>query len=131
MGKTKTKKRKKEGVTLVPKKEEPRTRKVHFLFQAPEANAVYLSGEFNGWQTQTLPMMRRENGVWNAAVELPAGRYEYKLFVDGGWMEDRPCEVVVEMGSVKPVLESESIINSYGTVNYVFAFDEPAHGAVG
>ena len=107
---------KKEGLSWVAKKEK---RKVHFIFQAPEANEVSLAGEFNGWHTQTLPMINGANGLWNAAMELPAGRYEYKLFVDGAWMEDRSCGVEVEMGPVWVAPESEPVINSYGTLNYV------------
>ncbi len=110
---------KEEGLSWGAKKESIHKPIVHFIFAAPEANEVYVAGEFNGWQTQTLPMIRGEKGIWNAALELPAGRYEYKLFVDGAWMEDRSCEVEVEMGSVRVVPESELIINSYGTLNYV------------
>ena len=112
-------KRKAEDLPWVGKNESLHKPKVHFIFQAPEANEVYLAGEFNGWHTQTLPMIRGENGMWNATMELPAGRHEYKLFVDGAWMEDRSCEVEVEMGSVKLIPESEPVINSYGTANYV------------
>ncbi len=78
-----------EGRSLITTKEKSQRRKVHFIFQAPGANEAYLAGEFNGWHTQTLPMKKGENGVWNAAMELNVGRYEYKLFVDGAWMEDR------------------------------------------
>jgi hypothetical protein len=46
-------------------------------------------------------MMKRENGAWNAAIELINGCYEYKLFVDGAWMENRSCEVFVEKGPAK------------------------------
>jgi 1,4-alpha-glucan branching enzyme len=112
-------KKKAEGLSRGAKKESIHKQRVHFLFQAPEAKEVYLAGEFNGWHTQTLPMIKGENGLWNAAMELPAGRYEYKLFVDGAWMEDRSCEVEAEMGQVRVVPESEPVMNSYGTVNYV------------
>jgi 1,4-alpha-glucan branching enzyme len=111
-------KKKAEGLSWGAKEEGIHKQRVHFIFQAPEANGVYLAGEFNGWHTQTLPMIKGENGLWDAAMELPAGRYEYKLFVDGGWMEDRSCEVEVEMGPVRLVPESEPVMNSYGTVNY-------------
>jgi 1,4-alpha-glucan branching enzyme len=108
-----------ENPLEVTKKESILKRKVRFIFQAPGANEVYLAGEFNGWHTQTLPMIKGENDLWNAAMELPAGRYEYKVFVDGAWMEDRSCEVEVELDLVTVVPESEPMINSYGTVNYV------------
>jgi hypothetical protein len=112
-------KKKGEGLSRGAKKESIDKPKVHFLFPSPEANEVYLTGEFNGWHTQTLPMTKGENGVWNVTMELPAGRYEYKLFVDGTWMEDRSCEVEMEIGPVRLVPESEPVMNSYGTVNYV------------
>jgi 1,4-alpha-glucan branching enzyme len=112
-------KRKAEGLPWVGKNESLHKPKVHFIFGAPEAKEVYLAGEFNGWHTDTLPMIKGENGVWNAAMELTAGHYEYKLYVDGAWMEDRSCEVVVERGSLKLMLESEPVINSYGTANYI------------
>jgi 1,4-alpha-glucan branching enzyme len=102
------------------KKESIHKQRVHFIFQAPEANEIYLAGEFNGWHTQTLPMIRGENDLWNATAELPAGRYEYKLFVDGAWMEDRACEVEVEMDQAWVVKESEPVMNFFGTLNYVF-----------
>ncbi len=112
-------KRKEEGLSRMAKKETIHNPKVYFIFEAPEANEVYLAGEFNGWHTQTLPMIRGENGLWNSAMDLPAGRHEYKLFVDGTWMEDRSCEVEVERGPVRVAAESEPVINSYGTLNYV------------
>ena len=56
-------KRKKEGLFWFAKKKSIPKRKVYFIFQAPEANEVYLAGEFNGWHTQTLPMIRGENGT--------------------------------------------------------------------
>ena len=111
--------KKAESLSRGAKKESIHKQRVHFLFQEPEANEVYLAGEFNGWQPQTLPMKKGENGVWKATMELPAGRHEYKLLVDGAWMENRSCEVDVEMGRVKVVPKSEPIMNSYGTVNYV------------
>ena len=113
-------KRKAEGRSLITTREESQRRKVHFIFQAPEANEVYLAGEFNGWHTQTMPMIKAENGVWKAAMELNVGLYEYKLFVDGAWMEDRSCELCVEIASGKLDLESEPVLNSYGTTNFVF-----------
>ncbi len=119
---TKRNKKKAKGRSSGSTKRNVPRPKVHFVFRAPEANSVYLAGEFNGWQSQALPMTKRENGVWDADMELGAGRYEYKLFVDGSWMEDRSCEVVFERGAVKTILESEPVVNSFGTANYAFHF---------
>jgi len=112
-------KRKAEGLPWVGKNESLHKPKVHFIFPAPEAKEVYLAGEFNGWHTQTVPMIKRANGIWIATMELAAGRHEYKLFVDGAWMEDRSREVEVEMGPVRAIPESAPVINSDGTLNYV------------
>jgi len=65
-------------------------------------------------------MMKGENGAWNAVIELINGCHEYKLFVDGAWMEDRSCEVFVEISFGNLILESEPLLNPYGTTNFVF-----------
>lgn len=96
------------------------SRKIIFTFHAPEAREVYLAGEFNAWNIQALPMERREDGSWNVAIDLVGGSHEYKLYVDGAWTEDCSCEVVLESGAVKTVLNCEPVINSYGTANYSF-----------
>jgi len=44
-------KRKAEGLPWVGKNESLHKPKVHFIFQAPDANEVYVAGEFNGWHT--------------------------------------------------------------------------------
>ena len=36
---------------------------------APAADAMYLTGDFNGWDTADCPMERKDNGVWE--VHLP------------------------------------------------------------
>ena len=36
---------------------------------APAADAMYLTGDFNGWDTAACPMERKDNGVWE--VHLP------------------------------------------------------------
>lgn len=37
-------------------------RKVLFELSAPEANQVYLAGDFNNWDTAGLPMKKDKNG---------------------------------------------------------------------
>lgn len=48
---------------------------------------VYLSGSFNDWSTQSLPM-ENIDGVWMANVKLRPGRHEYKFIIDGRWQND-------------------------------------------
>ena len=49
-------------------------------FCSPEAMNVYVAGEFNGWDTQSLPMKRDEDGIWRSKIKLHPGRYEYNFF---------------------------------------------------
>ncbi|RKY32801.1 MAG: hypothetical protein DRP74_01770 [Candidatus Omnitrophota bacterium] len=59
-----------------------------FKFRAPQANRVSLAGSFNNWDTQTFTAKKDSRGNWVVKVRLQPGRYEYKFFVDGNWMED-------------------------------------------
>lgn len=45
-------------------------------------------GDFNEWNVNTHPMKKNKRGVWEKAVMLPPGRYEYKFLVDGQWRND-------------------------------------------
>lgn len=78
---------------------------VEFIFHALEAMEVYLAGEFNHWNTKSLPMKKDKDGVWKTEVRLLPGRYEYKFFADGAWVEDIPG--------------AELISNPFGTKNFV------------
>jgi 1,4-alpha-glucan branching enzyme len=71
-------------------KETPRERSksVTFTYHAPEATEVFLAGEFNNWDTRSLPMKQDKAGVWRTTIKLLPGRYEYKFFVDNVWAED-------------------------------------------
>lgn len=63
--------------------------KVVFRFKAPEATSVFLAGTFNNWSTTATPMKKKENGIWEVALELGPGRYEYKFVINGTtWKED-------------------------------------------
>jgi 1,4-alpha-glucan branching enzyme len=71
------------------KRGERKTQDVVFRAEKPQAQAVYLVGDFNGWSPRTLRMLRRgENGKWERRIPLPPGRYEYKFVVDNEWVHD-------------------------------------------
>ncbi|TDX52515.1 carbohydrate porin [Orenia marismortui] len=59
----------------------------------PDANAVYVAGEFNNW-LPNFPTykMKKENGVWTLTTQLEKGKYQYKFTVYGGgmlqWIKD-------------------------------------------
>jgi 1,4-alpha-glucan branching enzyme len=67
------------------------TKKVSFEFPAPEAQEVYLVGNFNNWDTSANPMKKDKKGLWKATVSLRPGRYEYRFLVDRNWQNDPSC----------------------------------------
>lgn len=50
---------------------------------------IGLAGDFNQWDPTRTPMTRDEQmGVWQAIVDVPPGKYRYRLVVDGRWVPD-------------------------------------------
>ena len=66
--------------------------KICFRYHDPEAEAVFLSGSFNGWNPEAIPMKKNREGVWSAVVSLFPGIYEYRFIVDGLWKNDPACD---------------------------------------
>jgi len=95
-----------------------REKDVEFVFRSANAKKVYLAGEFNSWEAESLPMKKYTEGAWEAMVKLPPGRYEYKIFVDDAWTEESPCTVMMGGRSFKLILEGGRIPNPFGTQNY-------------
>ncbi|MCX7951026.1 MAG: alpha-amylase family glycosyl hydrolase [Clostridiales bacterium] len=62
--------------------------KVIFRYKNPNANAVYLAGDFNGWDSTKDAMVKGANGVWTIELNLNPGEYGYKFVVDGNWVTD-------------------------------------------
>jgi len=87
------------------KEEKPKEKKIELVFYAPEAMQVFLAGDFNNWDTQSLPMKKDKDGTWKAKIKLAPGRYEYKLFANNAWIEDLPG---AELSS-----------NPFGTQNFI------------
>ena len=69
-------------------KSKPKTKKVRFNLFAPEAERVFLAGDFNNWDVDHLLMKRDKKGAWEASVTLPPGKYEYRFRVNGVWQDD-------------------------------------------
>jgi 1,4-alpha-glucan branching enzyme len=67
---------------------ETKRKRIDFLFDAPDAAAVFLAGSFNGWSLRSHPMKKSADGIWKKTMILPPGDYEYKFWVDGRWRED-------------------------------------------
>jgi len=69
-----------------------------------------IAGDFNGWIPTKTPMIRNESlGVWQACIQVPPGRYRYRLVIDGNWIHD-PYNNYVEtnpFGELNNVIEIE------------------------
>jgi 1,4-alpha-glucan branching enzyme len=91
----------KKKTTKSERDESSPARKVQFEFSAPEAEEVYLAGDFNSWDTHSNPMKKDRKGMWKATITLKPGRYEYRLYCDGTWDNDPFCTCCVpnEFGS--------------------------------
>jgi len=96
-----------EKILSRQEKQEATEVSVEFTFYSPEAKKVYLVGEFNNWDTYAIPMKKWNEREWRATLALHPGRYEYKYFVDGAWIDHVPG--------------IERVQNSLGTHNLVVA----------
>jgi chromosome partitioning protein len=61
---------------------------VVFAAKFEDAKKVLIAGDFNGWQPMSTPIVMEGAGRWKTKLPLPAGRYRYRLVVDGLWMTD-------------------------------------------
>lgn len=58
---------------------------VRFVLNDPDARAVSLVGDFNGWSATATPLVQEAGaGRWVVSVQLPSGRHEYAFMVDRG-----------------------------------------------
>jgi len=80
---------------------------VIFKYYAPNANAVYLTGEFNGWAPTGTPMEKADDGLWIIEYPLKPGNYQYKFVINGNdWKHDPKNPHVVDdnYGGVNTVI---------------------------
>lgn len=85
----------------------PRTKKTTFQIEIPDARSVRLVGEFNNWNDKATPMKRGGKGLWKADLSLPAGRYQFRYFVDETrWVnDDAAASVPNQFGSFNSMVE--------------------------
>lgn len=58
---------------------------------APEAKTVKVVGDFNDWNAEKAPRMKKQkNGIFKAVVELETGKeYQFRYLIDGqDWEND-------------------------------------------
>ncbi len=84
----------------------PDEEQVRLGLYAPDAQAVFVAGSFNGWQPSATPLQKQADGRWVIELVLAPGRYEYRFFVDGRWADDplSPAFVSNPFGGLNCVL---------------------------
>ena len=81
------------------------SQRVHFEFNYPAAESVFIAGTFNDWRPDATPMIPLDPGRWAKDLALPPGDYEYCLVVDGQWKPDPQA--------------AETVPNPFGGVNAI------------
>ena len=61
---------------------------VEFSFFRPQAERVFVAGDFNQWREDELHMARTVKGYWLARMRLPAGEFKFRYCADGEWFTD-------------------------------------------
>lgn len=64
---------------------------------APQADKVYIAGEFNDWNTHTNPMKKLKDGDFTITLELEPGReYQFRYVIDDHrWENDWNADAYV------------------------------------
>ena len=88
---------------MKPKKSHSHSVRIEFHHE--QAQAVFIAGTFNDWHASVTPMIALGDGRWIKELLLPSGRYEYRLVVDGEWVNDPAA--------------TEQVTNPHGSFNSV------------
>ena len=88
---------------MKPKKSHSHSVRIEFHHE--QAQAVFIAGTFNDWNPNTTPMIALEDGRWIKELSLSSSRYEYRLVVDGEWVNDPAA--------------TEQVTNPHGSFNSV------------
>ena len=67
----------------------PNAQGTWFTVWAPNADAVEVIGDFNGWTPGDNVLARREGGLWEGYVRgaQPGDKYKYHLHANGEWLD--------------------------------------------
>ena len=84
---------------------------VRFAQPGDGRHSISVAGDFNHWSATTTPLPFDERrGAHEALVEIPPGRYRYRLVIDGNWKAD-------------PFNEHKQV-NEYGELNSVLVVSD-------
>ena len=65
--------------------------------KANSANQIYLAGDFNNWDVESIPMKSLKNGEFTVSLDLEKGReYQFKYLIDGcRWQNETEADKIV------------------------------------
>jgi hypothetical protein len=81
------------------------SRLVPVVVRVGEGKGVALTGDFNGWSKEGIPMKPLGDGRYKTQLRLAPGSYEFRLLVDGEWADDPDAQ--------------RRVANPFGTQNAV------------
>lgn len=61
---------------------------VRFAVRLPQADEASVTGDFNRWDPDGIPLHHSGGDEWYTTLALTPGVYEYRLRVDGEWRDD-------------------------------------------
>jgi AMP-activated protein kinase-like protein len=75
------------------------TAPTRFVFLAPNARQVAITGDWVHWDPAGIPLSSRGNGVWEVEIAVPAGLHHYVFVIDGSqWRPDPNAASQVDDG---------------------------------
>ncbi len=67
--------------------------KVTFSFEAKEATAASVIGDFNNWDPKAGELGKLKNGTFKGTFEVPTGAsYEFKYLIDGAYVNETEAD---------------------------------------
>ncbi|HOK39981.1 MAG TPA: PorV/PorQ family protein [bacterium] len=78
------------------------------VYYNPDAKSVTITGPFNNWDLTNYKLVKNKKGFWTINLDLPAGRYFYKLKVDDELINDPFNSEVIPDG-----------LNGYNSILYI------------
>ena len=77
---------------MIYKLQSTKSEHIRVVFELPSciwADKICLTGDFNEWDRNSLPMHQSRSGVWRIELDLLVGqRYEFRYLIDGHWQTD-------------------------------------------
>ena len=92
---------------IVKRASTPVRKKVVFEVQTKPGNSVFLTGDFNDWDCTARPLTdKNNNGIFQCAVMLGTGTFEYKYYINDLWCVDHsnPNFMQNDMGTLNSVI---------------------------